>query len=61
MGLAGLTVLVQPDFQRLAELLQRPVKFFGAGLFKEGLAKAGVCGGFLTAMPPADKKIVDLA
>ena len=54
------TMLIEPDFQRLTELREGAIQCFCPAFFKKGSAKAAVAGRFLTAVPPLDKEIVDL-
>ena len=53
------TMLIEPDFQRLTELREGAIQCFCPVFFKKGSAKAAVAGRFLTAVPPLDKEIVD--
>ena len=54
VGFAWLTVVVQPDFQRLTKQAQRMVKRFGAALLKKG-RPAGRGRQFVTGGAPAAK------
>ena len=55
MRFVRFAVLVQPDLERLAKLLQGAVKGVGTLTLKKGAAL-----GLLAAVPPLDKQVVDL-